>query len=581
MDKKIRVFFRSLKEVFFACPKYNSAMALCLLIIGIMPAINVYTTGQLVSLFEITNANTSNTQNSIIFVITLWGVSMLIPTLLTPLVNYLQSHINQLVTNRIISQIMQKNASFHGLHAYDNVDIQDATAVLKNQSKFRPTNFSVNLVTIIREFITVLALSFMLFSIKWWIPFAVLISFTPLAYINFQVTSFSWQALMKTGKHSRFMDYFSSLSFSREAQKDIHLFNAYGLIIDKYNTAFKNVYGELKKAQFNIFTKPIPFQFISIIVVGIILFSLYEQNKAATITVSSAVILLQSIFILNNRMQGLIQHGSMLYEILNYFNKYFTFLDYSSDIKDGTQSIQHIEKIEFVNVGFKYPNTPTNILQNISFSANIGESIAIVGHNGAGKSTLVHLICRFWEVSEGQILINGHDIRLYKIAELHQCIGAVFQDFLKFNMSINENITLSHDSLANPNNITDELGLAADLSMDTLIGKSYGGIELSGGQWQRLAIFRCLHTDTSMIILDEPTSAIDPKAEVKLYDDFKKLSKGKLSFMITHRLGSINGVDRVLVLDNGELVQDDTPDKLKNTEGVFKQLWQIQSGMYI
>ncbi|WP_227431105.1 hypothetical protein [Psychrobacter sp. I-STPA6b] len=215
MSKKISVFFRSFKEVFFACPKYNSAMALCLLIIGIMPAINVYTTAQLVSLFEITNANTSNTQNSIIFVITLWGVSMLIPTLLTPLVNYLQSHINQLVTNRIISQIMQKNASFYGLHAYDNVEIQDATAVLKNQSKFRPTNFSVNLVTIIREVITVLALSFMLFSIKWWIPFAVLISFIPLAYINFQVTSFSWQALMKTGKHSRLMDYFSSLSFSR------------------------------------------------------------------------------------------------------------------------------------------------------------------------------------------------------------------------------------------------------------------------------------------------------------------------------------------------------------------------------
>ncbi len=279
-------------------------------------------------------------------------------------------------------------------------------------------------------------------------------------------------------------------------------------------------------------------------------------------------------------MQGLIQHGSMLYEILDYFNKYFTFLDYSSDIKDGTQSIQHIERIEFVHVGFKYPNTQINILQNISFSANIGESIAIVGHNGAGKSTLVHLICRFWEVSEGQILINGRDIRLYKVSELRQCIGAVFQDFFKFNMSINENITLSHDSVINPNNITNELGLPADLSMDTLIGKSYDGIELSGGQWQRLAILRCLHADTSMIILDEPTSAIDPKAEVKLYDDFKQLSKGKLSFMITHRLGSINGVDRVLVLDNGVLVQDDTPDNLKNTEGVFKQLWELQSGMY-
>lgn len=576
MSEKIILFFRSIKEVFFACAKYNIAMALCLLIVGIMPALNVYTTGQLVSLFENPDA-----KNSIIFVIVIWGISMLLPTLLNPFVSYLQSHINQLVTNRVITQIMKKNASFNGLHAYDNVEIQDATAVLKNQSRFRPTNFAVNLVTIIREGVTVVALSFMLFSIKWWIPFAVLLSSIPLSYINFRVASFSWQALMKTGKQSRFMDYFSSITFSREAQKDIHLFEAYGLITDKYNNAFQNVYSELKKAQFSIFIKPIPFQFITVIVISMILFSLYEQNKASAITVSSIVILLQSIFMLNNRMEGLIQHGSMLYEILDYFKKYFSFLDYSHDIKDGSLGIRRIESIQFVDVGFRYPDTEKDILKKINFSAKVGESIAIVGHNGAGKSTLVHLICRFWDVTEGRILINGHDIRSYKVSELRKCIGAVFQDFFKFNMTINENITLNNNLAPNPNKVRDELGLPVTFPLDTFIGKSYGGIEFSGGQWQKLAILRCLSSNSSMIILDEPTSAIDPKSEVKLYDDFKELSNGKLSFMITHRLGSINGVDRVLVIDKGVLVQDDSPERLKKIDGIFKELWSIQSNMYI
>lgn len=576
MNKKIILFFRSIKTVFFSCPQYNIAMAACLFIIGIMPAINVYTTGQLVSMFESPSAT-----DSIIIVIIIWGISMLLPTLLTPLVNYLQSHINQLVTNRVITQIMKKNASFKGLHAYDNVKIQDATAVLKNQSKFRPTNFSVNLVIIIRESVTVVALSFMLYSIKWWIPFAVLLSSIPLAYMNFRVASFSWQALMNTGQQSRFMDYFTSLTFAREAQKDIHLFQAYKLILDKYNTAFYNVYSELKRAQFNIFTRPIPFQFLTIIVISVILFSLYEQNKAAAITVSSVVVLLQSIFILNNRMEGLIQHGSMLYEILDYFKKYFAFLDYSHDLKDGDLAIQRIESIEFINVSFKYPDTEKEVLKDIRFYATVGESIAIVGHNGAGKSTLVNLICRFWDVTKGQILINGHDIRLYRISELRSCIGAVFQDFFKFNMSINENICLNNSVFNQPNDVRDELGLSAHTSLDTLVGKSFGGIEFSGGQWQRLAILRCLNTNSSMIILDEPTSAIDPKSEVKLYDDFKQLSKGKLSFMITHRLGSINSVDRVLVIDKGVLVQDDTPEKLKNIDGVFQELWRLQSSMYV
>ncbi len=576
MNEKIILFFRSIKEVFFACAKYHIAMAICLLIVGIMPALNVYTTGQLVSLFENPNA-----KSSIIFVIVIWGVSMLTPTLLDPLISYLQSHINQLVTNRVITQIMKKNASFNGLHAYDDVEIQDAIAVLKNQSRFRPTNFSVILVTIIRESVTVIALSFLLFSIRWWIPFAVLLSSVPLSYINFKVASFSWQALMETGKQSRFMDYFSSLTFSREAQKDIHLFEAYELITDKYNKAFQNVYSELKKAQFSIFTKPIPFQFITIIVISVVLFSLYEQNKASAITVSSIVILLQSIFMLNNRMEVLIQHGSILYEILDYFKKYFSFLDYSHDIKDGSLGIQRIESIQFINVSFKYPDTEKYILKNINFFAKIGESIAIVGHNGAGKSTLVHLICRFWDVTEGQILINGLDIRLYKVTELRKCIGAVFQDFFKFNLTINENITLNNNLAPDPNAARDELGLPANFSLDTFIGKSYGGIEFSGGQWQKLAILRCLNSNSSMIILDEPTSAIDPKSEVKLYADFKELSNGKLSFMITHRLGSINGVDRVLVIDKGILVQDDSPENLKTIDGVFKELWSIQSSMYV
>lgn len=280
-------------------------------------------------------------------------------------------------------------------------------------------------------------------------------------------------------------------------------------------------------------------------------------------------------------MEGLIQHGSLLYEILDYFKKYFAFLDYDQDIEDGHLDIQRIDNIQFIKVSFQYPDTDTPVIKGISCSANKGESLAIVGHNGAGKSTLVHLLCRFWEVSDGQILINGQDIRLYKIEALRACIGAVFQDFFRFNMTVNENISFDNCLTLNPEQVKEELGVAKDFDLNTFIGKSYGGIELSGGQWQKLAILRCLNTDSSLIILDEPTAAIDPKAEVKLYENFKKLSAGKLSFMITHRLGSINGVDRVLVIDKGRMVQDDTPDNLKNTEGVFQDLWRLQSDLYI
>ena len=185
MRQKFSIFVAALREVFFACPRYHTAMAICLLVTGLMPAVNVYATGQMIALF-----NHSQAQHAILTTLGIWGVSMLLPSLLEPLVNYLQTHINQLVTNSIISKLMAKNASFNGLQVYDDANIQDDIAVLKSQSKFRPTNFMVNLVNLTRETVTVAALFAMLFSIKWWIPFAILLAATPLAYANFQVTVF-------------------------------------------------------------------------------------------------------------------------------------------------------------------------------------------------------------------------------------------------------------------------------------------------------------------------------------------------------------------------------------------------------
>lgn len=572
--KKIKLLSRSLIEVFGACPKYNFSMFLVLIIIGVMPALNVYATGELVNLFE-----NKDTRFSVLSIIILWGVSMLLPTILTPLVNYLQSHINQLVTNKITSKIIKKNSEFNGLETFDDAKIQDSITILKNQSRFRPTNFLVNLVIVIREGITIASLSIILFSIKWWIPITLLVSAIPLAYINFLVASFSWKALINSGKDTRIMEYFTSLSFLREAQKDIHLFRAHNIIYTKYKDAFQKVYNELKKAQIKIFVKPLPFQIFTTVSISIILFTLYKQTNASLIELSSVVILLQSIVLLNSRLEGLIQHSSLLYEILDYFDKYFHFLGSEDSIIDGDKEINYINSIEFDNVYFKYPNNDRYILNGVSFCTKSGESIAIVGHNGAGKSTLVHLICRFWDVTEGKILINGLDIKLYKIASLRECIGAVFQDYFKFNMTVKENITFNNLEISEIKQNNHKLPIG--INMETLLGKSFGGIDISGGQWQRLAILRCFHTNGSLIILDEPTSAIDPKSEVELYDEFKRLASGKLSFMVTHRLGSVNNTNRILVLDNGYLVQDGSPEVLKTIEGTFKELWNLQSNMYL
>jgi ATP-binding cassette, subfamily B, bacterial len=264
---------------------------------------------------------------------------------------------------------------------------------------------------------------------------------------------------------------------------------------------------------------------------------------------------------------------------MDYFKKYFSFIDFKEAMQDGEIDISKIETIEFKNVFFRYSTESDYVLENISFLARNEEALAIVGQNGAGKSTLIHLICRFWDVSEGQILINGYNIKTYKVDSLRACIGAVFQDYFQFQFTVKENVTLG-SPVKDANMALERAGFPKQIDADKPLGKSFGGLELSGGQWQKLSIARGLAAEGSLLVLDEPTSAIDPKAEAELYDSFSALAKNKLCFMVTHRLGSVKHADRVLVLNAGQLVQNDHPDILKCQPGVFSELWKAQSDMY-
>ena len=245
--------------------------------------------------------------------------------------------------------------------------------------------------------------------------------------------------------------------------------------------------------------------------------------------------------------------------------------------------------IEFCNVSFKYPNTETYVLKNISFKLNSGESMSLVGVNGAGKSTIVKLICRFYEPTEGNIFIGGINIKELSSDEYIRLIGVVFQDFKLFSFSVKENISMSVDFDEDRiKQSIDKSGLGKKIEnlsngSETYISREFdeNGVEFSGGEGQKLAIARAIYRNSPIIILDEPTAALDPIAEYDVYSRFNELSKSKTAIYISQRLSSTRFTDKIAVLDGGKIVEVGSHNDLILNDGVYSVMFNMQKQYYL
>ena len=277
---------------------------------------------------------------------------------------------------------------------------------------------------------------------------------------------------------------------------------------------------------------------------------------------------------------------------LSFLEPYMEFMSIKEETKEEgkTKFEGEIETVEFNNVTFTYPKAEKPVLRNVSFSIHKGEKISIVGLNGAGKSTLVKLICRMYKADSGEIKINGKDIYDYDYMSYMKGIAAVFQDYRLFNFTIAENISCQ-DKSADKDKISrliDEVGLSEKIAslkegISSRFGKEYdkNGIEMSGGEGQKIAIARALYKDSSMVILDEPASALDPISEAEIYEKFNSLVEDKTAIYISHRMSSSVFCDRILIIDGGSVEDFDTHENLmKKTDSLYYKLFNSQAENY-
>jgi ATP-binding cassette subfamily B protein len=245
---------------------------------------------------------------------------------------------------------------------------------------------------------------------------------------------------------------------------------------------------------------------------------------------------------------------------------------------------------EFKNVSFAYPGSSRMILKNVSFKLAPSERIAIVGENGQGKTTIVKLITRLYDPTEGEILLDGVDLREYDLADLHAEIGVIFQDFMRYEMTARENIAVGRIEVPHA---PEEIEYAAEKSMasgviaklqggyDQMLGRRFeGGVDLSGGEWQKLALARAYLRDAQLLILDEPTAALDARSELQVFERFAELTEGKMALLISHRFSTVRMADRIVVLEGGRLVEEGNHIQLMALGGRYAAMFEMQAASY-
>lgn len=268
---------------------------------------------------------------------------------------------------------------------------------------------------------------------------------------------------------------------------------------------------------------------------------------------------------------------------------YFEFINIDKDSEDDSK-INFEKEIELRNVSFTYPKCQDEVIKNINIKIDKGSHIAIVGENGAGKSTLAKIIVGLYSANQGNVFLDGVDITNYNSHRLYRNVSAVFQKFCRYNMTIRNNVCISDFKKEVSDekllNILERGGFEYSEKkyndgVDTMISRDFGGIDISGGQWQRLAISRGIYREHDIIVLDEPTASIDPIEEKNLYNKFSEVSRDKTLLLITHRLGSVKIADKILVMRDGEIVETGTFDELMDKQGYFYDMYRFQQQMYV
>ena len=547
--KKLNQYFKELTRTYHLFFKSAPLVATCALLLAplqaIIPLLAV-AAGQKV-IDQVTN------HSPFMEMIIVWIVATAFQQFLPSLSTMVQGVLTDKLTGFINISLMKKSEDLQSISIFDDSKYFDDLQMLRDDASWRPVNLIVFGVSVYR------------------------------------IQQQSFETMVERSKNARYLHYYSSLLLDRRDAKEVRLFNMFPKIIEKYISLFEQTKKDVNQIRRKQLATSSLFVVLTVGVFGYGFYWFTNSVRTGALEVGVLLMFVSVIGYISTSMARVVEDSSLLYDSLLWIEKYFNFLEYQDNFENGTQDFpDDFENLNVKNLSFTYPFSDTEVLHNVSFSVKSGEKIAVVGENGSGKSTLVKLLMRFYDPTNGKISVDNYDLKDINIFDLHKNLSATFQDFSRFKLTLKENVITGYSfNKDRVNNVLKASGLgdllANDhLNLNTMLAKDFeNGTDLSGGQWQKVALARDLYADGKIEFLDEPTAALDAKSESEIYQRFLKENDKKTIFFVTHRLSAVRFADKVLFLDSGKISGFDTHTNLLHTNPKYKEMYDLQKDAYL
>ncbi|MBW4666738.1 MAG: ABC transporter ATP-binding protein/permease [Cyanomargarita calcarea GSE-NOS-MK-12-04C] len=597
MPRFLQSISHMLKLVWQAYPAACIGTLLLTILQGLIPLANAWVTKVLLDSLTQLFVGGRVTKEELIWLLVAQAVLMVATAMLPNLSRYLNAELGRRLTVLIQSTVYQKINCFQGIAYFENPQVYDKIHLAQQGAEQSSSQTLQILTEFIQSLVTLLSFVGVLFWFNLFLANLVLLAAFPQLLVQLKLGQQRFGLAFELSPMERRKYYYSFLLASVQAAKEVRLFGLGQYFLQKLLNLYKLVHQAERKQQQRELRWELGLSILSSVVASIAFIIVVFAAFGRRLTLGDITLYVSAVSSVQDALSRFIFAVAGLSESV-LFHSYFQdllALPSALPISAVTQTVPKLSSgLELRHVSFRYSEQQPWILRDVNLKIPVGSCLALVGLNGAGKTTLVKLLTRLYDPSDGQILWDGIDIREFQPDEFRQRIGTIFQDFMRYDLTVRENIGLGNLAQIDDINSIEQAAQQASIHDDILrlpqgyetelsrmFAEEGEGIDLSGGQWQKVATARMLTRSADLLILDEPTAALDAQAEYETYSHFAELMSGRTSFLISHRFSTVRMADAIAVLQDGRIIEYGVHDALINNQGTYAKLYNMQAECYL